>query len=235
MPPKADLGSEAAAPDPSASSPDVAGRSLSVPRRLDPFYCTTKRLIDILGSSAGIAVCLLPWAIAAVLIKLESPGPVFFVQDRVGENGRRFRFYKLRTMFVDAEQRKALLERENEMDGPVFKMRHDPRITGTGRFLRRFSLDETPQMLHVFLGQMSLVGPRPPLVEEVARYEPWMTERLSVRPGLTCTWQVSGRNEVPFDVWVQMDIDYIRHRSLALDFKLLCKTFPAVLSGRGAY
>jgi lipopolysaccharide/colanic/teichoic acid biosynthesis glycosyltransferase len=228
----ADVGSQAAAPE---TAPPSGDPSLGVPSRLDPLYCVAKRLMDVVGASAGIVLCLPIWAVAAILIKIESPGPVFFVQDRVGEHGRRFRFLKLRTMYVDAEQRRAALGAQNEMDGPVFKMRHDPRITRTGRFLRRFSLDETPQLLHVLVGQMSLVGPRPPLVDEVARYEPWMTERLSVRPGLTCIWLVSGRNEVPFERWVQMDIDYVRHRTLAMDFRLLLQTFPAVISGRGAY
>ncbi len=209
--------------------------SLAPPPPPERMYLLTKRIIDILGATAGILLCLPLWAICAVIIKLESKGPVFFTQLRVGENGRVFKFLKLRTMYEDAEQRRRALEELNEMDGPVFKIRNDPRVTRFGRILRRFTIDETPQLIHVLLGQMSLVGPRPPLLEEVALYEPWQTERISVRPGLTCIWQVSGRNEIPFEKWVQMDIYYIRHRNLWMDLWLLLKTIPAVLSGRGAY
>ncbi len=198
-------------------------------------YLAAKRAVDIVGALAGITICLPLWAIAAILIKIDSPGPVFFRQWRVRENGRLFAFLKLRTMYSDAEQRRRLLEALSDADGPVFKMRHDPRVTRVGRWLRRFSLDETPQLIHVLLGQMSLVGPRPPLPHEVCRYQPWQTERLSVRPGLTCTWQVSGRSEIPFETWVRMDIWYIRHRNFWLDLWLLLKTVPAVLTGRGAY
>ncbi len=194
-----------------------------------------KRALDIVGALAGILLCLPIWVIAAILIKLDSPGPVVFSQTRVGENGRPFRFLKLRTMYVDAERRKAALKHHNIMGGPAFKIRNDPRITRVGRFLRKYSIDETPQLIHVLLGQMSLVGPRPPLLEEVARYEPWQTERLSVRPGLTCTWQVSGRNEIPFEQWVLLDIEYVRHRNFWLDVYLILKTIPAVLTARGAY
>ena len=198
-------------------------------------YLIAKRILDILGALAGIFLCLPIWAIAAILIKLDSRGPVFFYQIRIGENGRPFRFYKLRTMYIDAERRKQQLIARNEMDGPVFKIRRDPRVTRVGRILRKYSIDETPQLIHVLLGQMSLVGPRPPLLEEVVRYEPWQTERLSVRPGLTCIWQVSGRNEIPFERWVLMDIEYVRRRNFWLDISLLLKTIPAVLSARGAY
>ncbi len=223
-----------AASDVAANTPGE-GLSLSAPPPGRRGYLLAKRVLDILGASAGIVICLPFWLIAAALIVLESRGGVFFIQDRVGENGKVFKFYKLRTMYSDAEQLKHALAAHNEMDGPVFKMRRDPRITRVGRLLRRFSLDETPQLVHVLLGQMSLVGPRPPLVEEVARYEPWQTERLSVRPGLTCTWQVSGRNEIPFQQWVQLDIEYIRNRNFWVDLVLLLKTIPAVLTGRGAY
>lgn len=205
------------------------------PRRESRAYLVAKRILDILGAAAGVLLCVPLWMIAAILIKLDSPGGVFHAQWRVGEGGRIFRFYKLRTMYIDAEKRLEELRDHNEMTGPVFKIRRDPRITRVGQWLRRFSLDETPQLIHVLLGQMSLVGPRPPLVEEVLRYERWMTERLSVRPGLTCIWQVEGRNEVPFEKWVEMDIYYIRNRNFWMDLWLLLRTIPAVLTGRGAY
>ena len=209
--------------------------TLAPPPPLRRGYLLAKRIVDILGALAGIIICLPIWVIAAILIKLDSRGPVLFWQIRVGENGKPFRFCKLRTMYVDAERRKQELAARNEMGGPAFKVRDDPRVTRVGRFLRKYSIDETPQLFHVLLGQMSLVGPRPPLIEEVARYKPWQTERLSVRPGLTCTWQVSGRNEIPFDQWVIMDIEYIRRRNFWLDMYLLLKTIPAVISARGAY
>lgn len=219
---------------------DPASESLRVPVLTPPVasrrgYLAAKRALDVIGSLAGILLCLPIWAILVILIKLESPGPVLFSQTRVGENGRVFRFLKLRSMYVDADQRRAAFEELNEMSGPVFKIRDDPRVTRVGRFLRRYSLDETPQLMHVLLGQMTLVGPRPPLLEEVERYEPWQTERLSIRPGLTCIWQVSGRNEIPFDRWVQMDIYYVRHRTFWMDLWLLVQTVPAVLMARGAY
>jgi exopolysaccharide biosynthesis polyprenyl glycosylphosphotransferase len=209
--------------------------TLAPPPSLRRGYLLAKRVLDVVVALAGLLLCLPLWAILAILIKLDSRGPVFFVQTRVGENGRPFRFYKLRSMVADAEQQKKLLQAASEVPEPVFKMRRDPRITRVGRFLRRYSLDETPQLLHVLLGQMSLVGPRPPLLEEVERYEPWQMERLSVRPGLTCLWQVSGRTEIPFERWVEMDIFYVRHRTFWLDLWLLLRTVPAVLSGRGAY
>ena len=219
----------------SAAARRVVRASLAPPPPLCRGYLIAKRILDIIGAIAGILICLPIWAVAAILIKLDSPGPVLFCQTRVGENGKPFRFYKLRTMYVDADRRKQELAHHNEMDGPVFKIRDDPRVTRVGRYLRKYSIDETPQLVHVLLGQMSLVGPRPPLIDEVARYEPWQTERLSVRPGLTCIWQVSGRNEIPFERWVLMDIDYIRHRNFWLDLALLVKTIPAVITGRGAY
>lgn len=219
---------------------DPSRDSLRVPVLTPPAaprrgYLAAKRALDVVGSLAGLVLGLPLWAILAILIKLESRGPVLFSQTRVGENGRVFRFLKLRSMYLDADRQRAAVEDMNEMSGPVFKIREDPRVTRVGRFLRRYSLDEVPQLVHVLLGQMTLVGPRPPLLEEVERYEPWQTERLSVRPGLTCIWQVSGRNEIPFDRWVEMDIYYVRHRTFWMDLWLLARTVPAVLMGRGAY
>ncbi len=173
-------------------------------------------------------------AIAAVAIKLSSPGPVFFRQVRCGLNGRRFEMIKLRTMRQDAEHLKEELAHLNEVSGPVFKMSHDPRITRVGRVLRRWSIDELPQLWNVFRGDMSLVGPRPPIPKEVDQYAHFERRRLSMRPGLTCLWQVSGRSTIGFDEWVQLDVRYIDSWSLTNDFKILLRTIPAVLKGTGA-
>lgn len=198
-------------------------------------YEVAKRVGDIVGASMGLILTLPVLLLAALAVKLDSPGSVFFRQVRLGKDGRPFTMLKLRSMTEDAHLRQAELAAGNHMNGPVFKIRTDPRVTRVGRWLRKASLDELPQFWHVLRGDMSLVGPRPPVPEEVARYEPWQRERLAVRPGLTCTWQVSGRSDIPFDQWVKMDIDYVRHRSLGGDLKLLLLTVPAVLTGRGAY
>ncbi len=194
-----------------------------------------KRVIDIAISSV-LVVVLAPLLLAiALLIKVTSPGPVFFKQRRVGLNGRLFTLLKFRSMIQDAEQMLPELLAKNEMRGPVFKMRRDPRITRVGRFLRRWSIDELPQLFNVLKGDMSLVGPRPPLPNEVSLYLRKHRKRLSMRPGLTCIWQVSGRNEIPdFDRWAELDLQYIDNWSLKKDFELILKTIPAVLSGSGA-
>lgn len=194
-----------------------------------------KRAVDVgLALLLGI-VCLPLAALLALLIKLTSHGPVLFRQVRCGLSGRPFTFYKLRTMTEDAEERLAEVAHLNEHDGPVFKSSHDPRVTAFGRFLRRFSLDEIPQLWNVLKGEMSLVGPRPPLPDEVARYEKWQRRRLSMKPGLTGLWQVSGRSDLPsFDQWMELDLAYIDNWSLTLDAKILLRTVPTVLSGRGA-
>lgn len=194
-----------------------------------------KRLIDVVGAVV-LLIGLSPLLLAAVvLVKLSSRGPVLYRQDRVGCGGRRFRFIKFRTMYRDADQRRHELDGRNEADGPVFKIHDDPRITRVGRVLRKLSLDELPQLVHVLSGKMSLVGPRPPLPDEVAAYDAWEEQRLLVRPGLTCIWQVSGRSDLDFRTWVRMDLEYIRDWSPWLDVKLLARTVPAVLSGRGSY
>ncbi len=193
-----------------------------------------KRLVDLLAGSMLLAVCAVPGLIIALLIKLESRGPVLYVQERIGLHGRRFRMLKFRSMVVDAEGRRTDLHALNEMDGPVFKMRADPRVTAIGWFLRRTSLDELPQLLNVLRGHMALVGPRPPLPEEVAHYRRWQRRRLSMKPGITCLWQVSGRNQVDFEEWMRLDLKYIDSWSLWLDLKILLRTIPAVLLGRGA-
>lgn len=174
--------------------------------------------------------------IVAVLIKLDSPGPALFVQTRVGKNKKHFNFYKFRTMVVDAEARQASLEAQNEADGPVFKMRADPRITRLGAFLRKYSIDELPQLINVVKGDMSLVGPRPLPLRDVQRFDQeWYSRRFSVRPGLTCSWALAGRSELEFDEWVQLDLDYIDHWSLGKDLSICLGTIPRILRGSGAY
>jgi exopolysaccharide biosynthesis polyprenyl glycosylphosphotransferase len=193
-----------------------------------------RRILDIVLAGL-LAIITLPAMIAtAILIKLTSPGPVFFRQERCGLNGRLFVMYKFRSMINEAEQLRFELESLNEMDGPVFKSSRDPRITVIGRIIRRFSIDEFPQFFNVLRGDMSLVGPRPPLPQEVARYERWQRRRLSMKPGITCLWQISGRNEVSFEDWMKLDLTYIDNWSLLLDLKILLKTVPVVLLGRGA-
>lgn len=194
-----------------------------------------KRFIDVVVAAAGLIV-LSPLLIAvAIAIKLTGPGPVFFQQKRVGLNGRKFTLYKFRSMVKDAARMRADLADLNEMDGPVFKIRNDPRVTPLGRWMRRYSIDELPQLFNVLIGDMSLVGPRPPLPSEVSEYQRKQRRRLSMRPGLTCTWQVSGRNDIPdFNRWAELDLQYIDNWSLMGDLKLLVKTIPAVISGKGA-
>jgi exopolysaccharide biosynthesis polyprenyl glycosylphosphotransferase len=200
----------------------------------DSLALTLKRLFDV-GVGAGVLLLLSPVLLGvAAAIKLDSPGPVFFRQRRVGLNGRPFTMFKFRSMYVDAEARLEALKAHNEMDGPVFKMRNDPRITRVGRFLRKTSLDEFPQFINVLSGMMSVVGPRPPLPAEVRQYKPWQRRRLSMKPGITCIWQVSGRNDIDFDHWMELDLEYIDHWSLWRDFEICLKTIPAVLTARGA-
>jgi exopolysaccharide biosynthesis polyprenyl glycosylphosphotransferase len=195
-----------------------------------------KRLIDVGGSITLLSLFTPLLLVAALLIKMDSPGPVLFKQERVGLNKRRFQLIKFRTMTDGAEEGQATLEALNEADGPVFKIKNDPRVTNLGRFLRRYSLDELPQLFNVLKGDMSLVGPRPLPVRDVARIAvQWHKRRLSVKPGVTCLWQVNGRSDIGFDQWVQMDLEYIDRWSLLLDLKILMKTIPAVLRGAGAY
>ena len=199
-----------------------------------PLELVAKRGIDLALAVLFFLITLPVQAIAVLLIKLTSSGPVFFRQVRCGLNGRHFLLLKFRTMAAGAEERLHEVSHLNEMSPPVFKVSKDPRSTPVGRLLRRLSIDELPQLWNVILGDMSLVGPRPPLPEEVARYEPWQRRRLSMKPGLTCLWQVSGRNNLDFDRWMALDLKYIDTWSPMLDLKILLKTVPAVLSGRGA-
>jgi exopolysaccharide biosynthesis polyprenyl glycosylphosphotransferase len=193
-----------------------------------------KRMLDLTGSLVGL-ILLSPILLAtAIIIKATDRGPIFFSQVRSGRNGRKFRMHKFRSMVVDAEKLKKELEKLNEMDGPVFKIKHDPRITRVGRFIRKTSIDELPQLFNVLLGDMSLVGPRPPLPSEVAQYQPWQRRRLSVKPGITGPWQVSGRNEISFEEWMRMDLEYIDNWSLWLDLRIIFMTIPVVLIHKGA-
>ena len=194
-----------------------------------------KRVWDIFVSLSLLLLLSPFFALIAVIIKTGSRGPVFFRQKRCGLNGRKFTLYKFRTMVADAEQRLDKLRGMNEMSGPVFKIKNDPRLTRVGHFLRKFSIDEFPQLWNVLNGQMSLVGPRPPLPEEVAKYDYWQRRRLSMKPGLTCLWQVGGRNKIrDFNEWLRLDLEYIDRWSIGLDVLILLRTIPAVLSGRGA-
>jgi exopolysaccharide biosynthesis polyprenyl glycosylphosphotransferase len=193
-----------------------------------------KRLLDVAISMVFLVRSAPALLIAALGIKLSSPGAVLFKQERIGLNGRIFMLYKFRTMVADAHARRGEIAHLNEMTGPVFKAKDDPRITPIGRVLRKFSLDELPQLWNVLKGDMSLVGPRPPIPEEVANYHRWHRRRLSMKPGLTCLWQISGRNNIDFDRWMQLDLQYIDNWSPSLDLKILLRTIPAVLSGRGA-
>lgn len=189
------------------------------------------------GLAALGLLLLAPLLLAiAIAVKLDSPGPVFFTQRRVGLNGRTFSIYKFRSMQIDAEARLQELLHRNEMQGPLFKIKDDPRVTRIGRILRKLSLDELPQLINVMKGEMSLVGPRPPLPSEVSHFEPWQLHKFCVRPGVTGLWQVSGRSELlSFDQAIMLDLDYVARWSLALDLKILFKTVPVVLSARGAH
>ncbi|GAC1339149.1 MAG: hypothetical protein NVSMB23_07770 [Myxococcales bacterium] len=199
-----------------------------------PYQRSMKRLFDIFASAAALLVLAPALCVVAVLIKLTSEGPIFFKQQRVGLHGRPFHMFKFRTMVVNAEALQAQLLHKNEQTGPVFKIKNDSRITPIGRFLRKHSIDELPQLINVLRGDMSVVGPRPPVPSEVAQYEGWQRRRLSVRPGLTCIWQVSGRNQISFKEWMFLDMRYIDHWSLREDLSLILQTFPVVLTGRGA-
>ncbi len=193
-----------------------------------------KATIDRLGALVGLLLAAPLMLLTAVAIKLESRGPVFFKQVRSGLNGKTFKLYKFRTMCADAEHKKDALTNRNEMNGPVFKIADDPRVTRIGRFLRKYSIDEVPQFINVLRGDMSLVGPRPPLPKEVSEYDPWQHRKLSVRPGVTCLWQVNGRNQIDFDEWMRLDLEYIDNWSLWLDAKILARTIPAVIKGSGS-
>jgi exopolysaccharide biosynthesis polyprenyl glycosylphosphotransferase len=198
-------------------------------------YRKRKRLLDIFGSLFLLVLALPVMAVIALAVKLTSRGPVFYTSRRVGRMGRIFDFYKFRSMYVDADSRLSDVMAGNEKDGPIFKMQNDPRITRVGRFLRKTSLDELPQLFNVFRGDMSLVGPRPPLPHEVEKYDDYAMERLAVRPGMTCYWQIMGRSNLSFEEWMKLDHKYLEEMSVTTDIKILLKTPLAVLKGDGAY
>lgn len=216
------------------TSPGAARNHMPVKPRLVA-YRRFKRLLDIGGAAILILIFGPLLLLIAGLVKLSSKGPVLYVSERVGLCGQVFRFFKFRSMYVDADKRRDDLEQANEKDGPIFKMRRDPRITPLGRFMRKFSLDELPQLFNVLRGDMSLVGPRPPLVTEVQSYSPFEQERLSIRPGLTCYWQIMGRSDLSFEEWMVLDHKYLREMSFWKDLELLVKTPLAVMLGKGAY
>lgn len=198
-------------------------------------YLRVKRFFDILLSVTALVVLSPLMLLTAVCIKAEDGGSVFYSQLRAGKNGKAFRFYKFRSMYVNAEKKLGELKSRNESDGPAFKMCCDPRITRVGRIIRKLSIDELPQLINVLRNEMSIVGPRPPLLNEVAQYTREQMHRLDVKPGLTCYWQCSGRSDLSFDKWMELDMKYIRECSLWTDFKIILLTVPAVLTGRGAY
>ena len=202
--------------------------------RSNILYEVIKRIIDIVASFTGLILLSPLILIVSMLIKLESKGEVIFKQKRVGLNGKEFYMYKFRSMVINAEELKAELESQNEMSGPMFKIKDDPRITKVGKFIRKTSIDELPQLINVIKGDMSLVGPRPSLPKEVEKFEQWMMERLEVKPGLTCIWQISGRNNIDFEDWMKLDIKYVRERSFKLDMKLILKTVLVLLGDKNA-
>lgn len=198
-------------------------------------YEVIKRLIDVVCSFLGVLVLSPLFIIIAIIIKTTSKGPVFFSQKRVGKNGKEFEMYKFRSMVVNAEELKEKLASQNEMSGPMFKMKDDPRVTKVGKFIRKTSIDELPQLWNVLKGDMSLVGPRPSLPKEVAQFEEWMYRRLEVKPGLTCYWQVSGRNNIDFEDWMKLDIKYVDERSTWIDIKLIFKTVGVLFGDKNAH
>lgn len=195
-----------------------------------------KRTLDILASSILLILFSPIFLLIGILVKLEDGGPIFFAQRRVGQFGREFRMFKVRSMCLDAEARlQEILAQNQHKDGVTFKLKHDPRITRVGRWLRKFSLDELPQLYNVLIGDMSLVGPRPPVPSEVSKYSLAHRRRLAIKPGITCIWQISGRAEIDFSGQVQLDVNYIENLSFWMDVKILARTVPAVISGKGAY
>lgn len=198
-------------------------------------YELVKRAFDLVAACLGLLFFLPQVPFLALLVKLESPGPFLFRQKRVGRDGRVFDCFKIRSMVANAEELKESLSHLNEADGAAFKIREDPRVTRVGKFVRRSSLDEFPQLLNVLRGEMSVVGPRPQIPEEVDQYRPEHRARLKVKPGLTCLWQVSGRNDVDFEEWMRLDREYVERRGLKLDLYILTRTLPAVIARKGAY
>lgn len=213
---------------------ELAQEDIIVPNE-NKVYLFLKRLIDIVGSGLGILILMPVFLIIGILIKLEDPkGSVFFSQKRNGLNGKEFNMYKFRSMVHNAEDLLESLMSKNEMDGPVFKIKDDPRITKIGKFIRKTSLDELPQLFNVLKGDMSLVGPRPPIPREVIQYNKYQYQRLLVKPGITCYWQISGRNNIDFDEWVELDLKYIKERNLFKDIYIILMTLPVLLGDKNA-
>lgn len=192
-------------------------------------YEILKRFFDVVCSLFALIILLPILIIVAVCIKLESKGPLIFVQERIGLNGKKFNMYKFRSMVENAEELKEKLTKKNERSGPMFKMKHDPRVTKVGSFIRKTSIDELPQLVNILKGDMSIVGPRPSLPKEVEQFKPWMMQRLNVKPGLTCYWQTQGRDDVEFEDWMKLDIKYVNERNFLIDIKLVFKTFFVLL------
>ena len=197
-------------------------------------YEFLKRAVDIICSLIGLIVLMPILVVVAILIRIESKGSIIFAQDRVGKYGNVFKMYKFRSMVFNAEELKEKLAVDNERTGPMFKIKNDPRITNVGRFIRKTSIDELPQLVNILKGEMSIVGPRPSLPKEVKCFEEWMMERLSIKPGLTCYWQVAGRNDIEFTEWMKLDIKYIKERSILIDTKLILKTFFVLFGDKNA-
>nr|WP_281418316.1 sugar transferase [Clostridium simiarum] len=197
-------------------------------------YFFVKRIIDILGSLVGLIIVSPILLITAIAIKLDSKGPIFFAQERVGQYGKVFKMYKFRSMVINAEELLDKLKEKNEMSGPMFKMTDDPRITKVGKFIRKTSIDELPQLMNVLKGEMSLVGPRPNLPKEVGNFEPWMRDKLIAKPGLTCFWQVMGRNSIDFEDWMKLDIKYVKERNTGLDIILIFRTVKVLFGDENA-
>ena len=212
---------------------EIADCAIQTESRL--FYHICKRVMDILCSAAALVALSPVFLAVAIAIKLEDKGPVIFTQNRTGKDGRVFRMYKFRSMYVDAEKRRSELLAKNEADGPLFKIADDPRVTRVGRFIRRTSIDELPQLVNILKGEMSIVGPRPLVTYEQDQCNEYQAQRLLVKPGLTCIWQVSGRSDTSFDELIEMDLEYIRNQSLWLDIKLILKTVVVVFTHKGAY
>ena len=200
------------------------------------FYLATKRIIDVSMALLGLIVLVPFFLIIGLMIKFEDPSsPVFFKQKRIGKNGANFDMFKFRSMVCNAEELKVFLQDQNEAEGPVFKIKSDPRVTKVGKFIRKTSIDELPQLYNVLIGDMSLVGPRPPLPDEVEMYTSYERQRISVTPGITCYWQVNGRSNISFAEWVEMDLDYIQHRNTLIDLKLIFKTIFVLFGSKDAY
>lgn len=207
---------------------------IQIERKENNLYEVSKRALDVIASFLGLVILSPILLIVAILIKLESKGPAIFSQSRIGLNGKEFKMYKFRSMVQNAEELKEKLAKQNEMSGPMFKIKNDPRVTKVGKFIRKTSIDELPQLFNILKGDMTLVGPRPSLPREVEKFESWMLKRLEVKPGLTCYWQVSGRNNIDFYDWMKLDLKYVNDMNFWLDIKLIFKTVAVLFGDKNA-